>query len=129
MLITSRRGSNATNIKDEYKGSYSYRLSKSAVNSALVALAMNLKKIGITVLVLHPGRVKTKMTKYQGMPPNESAALIQNTISLASFTDTGKFIDVQNFQVLPEEISDHAPLQIDFTTVDGKAMTEIRKEL
>lgn len=49
----------------------------------------------------YPVRVKTKMTKYQGMPPNESAALIQNTVSLASFTDTGKLIDVQNNREIP----------------------------
>ena len=101
VVITSRRGSNATNIKDQYEGSYSYRSSKSAVNSALVALARDFRDKGITVLMLHPGRVKTKMTKYQGMPPNESAAMIQKTISLMSLVDTGKFIDVQNNREMP----------------------------
>lgn len=96
VVITSRRGGNATNIKDQYEGRYSYRASKSAANSALVALAVDLKKRGITVLMLHPGQVKTEMTEYKGMDPNQSAEMIKNTIYLASFTDTGKFIDVQN---------------------------------
>ncbi len=101
VVITSRRGSNETNIKDQYEGRYSYRSSKSAANSALVALAMDLKKRGVTVLMLHPGQVKTEMTEYKGMEPNESAALIQKTISLMSLVDTGKFIDVQNNREMP----------------------------
>jgi endonuclease/exonuclease/phosphatase family metal-dependent hydrolase len=47
----------------------------------------------------------------------------------ADYIYTSKNIDVQNFQVLPEEISDHAALQIDFTIVDAKEPPETRKEL
>jgi endonuclease/exonuclease/phosphatase family metal-dependent hydrolase len=47
----------------------------------------------------------------------------------ADYIYNSKNVDVQNFQVLPEEISDHAALQIDFTIAYGKATTEIRKEL
>jgi NAD(P)-dependent dehydrogenase (short-subunit alcohol dehydrogenase family) len=101
VVITSRRGSNSTNIQDQYDGRYSYRSSKSALNSALVALARDFREKKITVLMLHPGQVKTQMTEYKGMEPNQSAAMIKNTISSASFTDTGKLIDVQNNREIP----------------------------
>lgn len=101
VVISSRRGSNTINIRDQYTGRYSYRSSKAAVNSSLVALAMDFKKEDITVLMLHPGRVATKMTKYAGMKAAESARLIKNTIDQKSFADTGKFVDVQTNEDLP----------------------------
>jgi short-subunit dehydrogenase len=101
VVITSRRGSNTTNIQDQYEGRYSYRSSKSAINSALVALSMDFKEKGIAVLMLHPGQVKTEMTKYKGMEPKQSATMIKNTITLRSLIDTGKFIDVQNNKEIP----------------------------
>jgi len=101
VVITSRRGSNATNIQDKYEGRYSYRSSKSALNSALVALAMDFKQKGITVLMLHPGQAKTEMTQYKGMDTRQSAEMIKNTIDIRSLADTGKFIDVQNNNEIP----------------------------
>lgn len=101
VVITSRRGSNTINIEDEYEGRYSYRSSKSALNSALVALSKDFKEKGITVLMLHPGQVKTEMTRYKGIEPEKSAEMIKNTIDLRSLNDTGKFIDVQNNNELP----------------------------
>ncbi|NDB82646.1 MAG: SDR family NAD(P)-dependent oxidoreductase [Alphaproteobacteria bacterium] len=101
VVITSRRGSNTINIQDEYEGRYSYRSSKSALNSALVALSKDFKEKGIAVLMLHPGQVKTEMTKYKGMEPEQSVEMIKNTIDLRSLNDTGKFIDVQNNSELP----------------------------
>lgn len=101
VVITSRRGSNTVNIQDKYEGRYSYRSSKSALNSALVALSMDFKEKGIAVLMLHPGQVKTEMTKYKGMEPKQSAMMIKNIIDLRSLIDTGKFIDVQNNNEIP----------------------------
>ena len=73
----------------------------------------------------------------KGMNDHIKMSSVQSTRTsfypgLERFVDyihTSKNVDVQNFQVLPEEISDHAALQIDFTIADGKATTEIRKEL
>jgi NAD(P)-dependent dehydrogenase (short-subunit alcohol dehydrogenase family) len=96
VVITSRRGSNTINIQDQYEGRYAYRSSKSALNSALVALSMDFKEKDIAVIMLHPGQVKTEMTKYKGIEPKQSAKMIKNTIELRSINDTGKFIDVQN---------------------------------
>jgi NAD(P)-dependent dehydrogenase (short-subunit alcohol dehydrogenase family) len=101
IVISSRRGSNTINIQDKYEGRYSYRSSKSALNSALVALSLDFKEKNIAVLMLHPGQVKTEMTKYKGMETQQSASLIKNTIDLRSLVDTGKFIDVQNNNEIP----------------------------
>lgn len=94
VAISSRRASNNVNIKDSYVGRYSYRSSKAALNSSLVALALDLQKDNITVLMLHPGRVATKMTNFNGIDPSISAKKIKNTVDKCSMEQTGKFIDV-----------------------------------
>ena len=62
-ILTSRMGSIADNDSGSY---YGYRLSKAAANAVGKSLAMDLKEQGITVLLLHPGFVKTEMTGNQG---------------------------------------------------------------
>jgi NAD(P)-dependent dehydrogenase (short-subunit alcohol dehydrogenase family) len=51
-----------------------------ALNSSMVALAQDLKIKGITVIMLHPGRVATAMTKFEGIRPEDSASKIINFI-------------------------------------------------
>lgn len=101
VVITSRRASNTINIADKYIGRYSYRSSKAALNSAAIALSTDLQPKNITVLMLHPGQVKTAMTSYKGIEPIISAQLIKKTIDARSLLDTGKFIDVQSNQEMP----------------------------
>jgi NAD(P)-dependent dehydrogenase (short-subunit alcohol dehydrogenase family) len=101
VAISSRRGSNSINIQEQYIGRYSYRSSKAALNSSLVALSLDLKAQSIGVFMLHPGRVATEMTKFQGMEPEKSAMLIKQTIDQLSMKDTGKFIDVDSKKELP----------------------------
>ena len=70
-LLTSRMGSIADNSSGGY---YGYRMSKAALNMAGVNLAMDLKSQGVTVLLLHPGFVRTALTGFQGeLDPAESA--------------------------------------------------------
>lgn len=71
-IITSRMGS----IEDNTSGGrYGYRMSKAAVNMAGRSLAHDLAPNGISVIILHPGFVRTDMTGHQGMvDPAESAA-------------------------------------------------------
>ena len=56
--ITSQMGSIADNTSG---GSYFYRSSKSALNSAMKSAALDLANLGITTLLLHPGWVHTDM--------------------------------------------------------------------
>ena len=42
-------------------GSYAYRASKAALNSISKSMSVDLKDKGVTVLILHPGIVKTSL--------------------------------------------------------------------
>ena len=58
IFISSQMGS----IDDNYSGRfYFYRSSKSALNSAAKSLSIDWKEEGISILILHPGWVKTDM--------------------------------------------------------------------
>ena len=58
VFISSQMGS----IDDNYSGRfYFYRSSKSALNSAAKSLSIDWKEEGISILILHPGWVKTDM--------------------------------------------------------------------
>ena len=97
-LITSRMGSIGDNSSGGY---YGYRMSKAALNAAGVSLAHDLKPRGIAVVILHPGSVRTEMTRGQGMIEVEEAArgLLQRIDELRLET-TGRFLH-QNGEVLP----------------------------
>jgi NAD(P)-dependent dehydrogenase (short-subunit alcohol dehydrogenase family) len=59
-------------------GNYGYRMSKTALNMAAANLAHELRPRGIHVAVLHPGFVRTQMTRGSGNvdPPEAAAGLI-----------------------------------------------------
>jgi NAD(P)-dependent dehydrogenase (short-subunit alcohol dehydrogenase family) len=59
-IITSRVGSLGDNASG---GLYGYRMSKAAANMAGICLAHDLKKRGIAVRLLHPGTVRSEMTR------------------------------------------------------------------
>ncbi len=101
IAISSRRASNEVNIKDAYDGRYAYRSSKAALNSSMVALAQDLKIKDITVIMLHPGRVATAMTKFDGISPEDSASRIVNFIHDTTILQTGKFFDVTSGNEIP----------------------------
>lgn len=88
-IVTSRMGSIADNTSG---GSYGYRMSKAAVNIAGVSLARDLEERGIAVGLLHPGFVKTDMTRHQGnVEPAESAAGLIQRIDELSMETSGSF--------------------------------------
>jgi len=70
-IITSRMGSIADNTSG---GSYGYRMSKSAANSAGVSLARDLAGDDVCVLLLHPGYVRTEMTRHSGLIDTDESA-------------------------------------------------------
>lgn len=70
VFVTSRMGSVGDNQSGGY---YGYRMSKAALNMAAVNLAHDLRTAKISVAVLHPGMVATRMTGRHGIPPEEAA--------------------------------------------------------
>jgi len=89
IVITSRMGSIADNTSG---GQFAYRISKAGVNSAAVSLAHELKPRGIALGLLHPGYVRTEMTKNTGhIDPEESAAGLIKRIEELTLATTGSF--------------------------------------
>lgn len=88
-IITSRMGS----ITDNTSGShYGYRMSKAAVNMAGKCLSLDLKDHGISVVLLHPGWVKTDMTAHNGLiNTDESVTGLLSRIDSITMAQTGTF--------------------------------------
>ncbi|NOY93886.1 MAG: SDR family oxidoreductase [Deltaproteobacteria bacterium] len=88
-LITSRMGSLADNTSG---GHYGYRMSKAALNMAGRSLSVDLRADDVTVLLLHPGFVRTEMTGHQGLiDVSESAAGLLERIHALGLEETGSF--------------------------------------
>ena len=88
-IITSRMGSIADNTSG---GSYGYRMSKSAANSAAVSLARDLAGDDVCVLILHPGYVRTEMTRHSGLiDADESARGLIARIDELGMEASGRF--------------------------------------
>jgi len=97
-IITSRMGS----ISDNGSGGwYGYRMSKSAVNSAAVSLAQDLKPQGISVVLLHPGFVQTDLVGQKGdISASQSAGSLIQRISELSLKNSGSLVHA-NGETLP----------------------------
>ena len=89
-LISSRMGS----IEDNSSGgSYGYRMSKVALCMAGKSLSVDLKPRGISVAILHPGLVSTRMTGFtsNGIKPKESVKGLIQRIDELTLENTGTF--------------------------------------
>ncbi len=98
-LISSRMGS----IEDNNSGgSYGYRMSKVALCMAGKSLSMDLKPKGVSVAILHPGLVSTRMTGFtpNGIQPKESVKGLINRIDELTLQNTGTFWH-SNGEILP----------------------------
>jgi NAD(P)-dependent dehydrogenase (short-subunit alcohol dehydrogenase family) len=97
-LVTSRMGSIADNGSG---GMYGYRMSKAALNMAGTSLAIDLAPKGVTVVILHPGFVRTGMTGNQGsVNAEDAAAQLIARIDEATPATSGRFVHA-NGEPLP----------------------------
>jgi len=97
-LITSRMGSMGDNGSGGY---YGYRMSKAALNAAGMSLTRDLKSRGISVAILHPGYVSTRMVGFSGeISPEQSARGLVARIDALTPATSGTFWHT-NGQVLP----------------------------
>ena len=98
-LISSRMGS----IEDNSSGgSYGYRMSKVALCMAGKSLSLDLKSKDISVAILHPGLVSTRMTGFtrNGIKPQESVKGLLQRIDELTLDNTGTFWH-SNGDILP----------------------------
>jgi NAD(P)-dependent dehydrogenase (short-subunit alcohol dehydrogenase family) len=98
-LMTSRMGSIADNTSGS---SYGYRMSKVALSMAGKSLAHDLKPRGVSVAILHPGLVQTRMTNFTkgGITPETSVKGLLARIDELTLDNTGSFWH-SNGEVLP----------------------------
>lgn len=97
-LITSRMGSVTDNTSG---GRYGYRMSKAALNIAGVSLAHDMKPLGISVAILHPGLVGTDMIGGTGdITPDEAAERLSHRIEQLNLSNSGTFWH-SNGEILP----------------------------
>lgn len=89
VTITSGMGSLSDNTSG---GSIAYRTSKAAVNMAMRTAAIDLRRRGISCVVINPGWVKTDMGGPNAkLSPEESVAAMRRVISELGPDDSGKF--------------------------------------
>lgn len=88
-IVTSRMGS----VADNTSGSmYGYRMSKAAVNMAGMSLSHDLADDDVSVVLLHPGFVKTGMTNHNGhVEPAAAAAGLIERIDALDRSTSGSF--------------------------------------
>lgn len=103
-IVSSRVGSMTDNSSG---GSYAYRSSKAAVNSVGRSLSVDLKAHAITVLLLHPGVVRSGMTSHfpadelQGSVEPDVAALglWENVLKPKGLDSTGTFWHREGYEL------------------------------
>ncbi len=89
VTISSRLGSIAENTSG---GHYLYRSSKAALNMVMKSLAVDVVDKGLTVVVLHPGWVRTDMGGPSALiDPEQSVAGMRQVIDRLTVEDNGKF--------------------------------------
>ncbi|MCY7296205.1 SDR family oxidoreductase [Alteromonas sp. a30] len=89
VTISSDMGSIGLN---EGGGAYLYRSSKSALNSAMYSLSLDVKSMGVTVMMLHPGHVITDMGGPNAkVPVQESVEGLRRVIDDTNLDETGAF--------------------------------------
>lgn len=88
VFITSRMGSIGDNQSGGY---YGYRMSKAALNMAVVNLSHDLRSAKISVAVLHPGMVATRMTGDHGIPVEDAAKGLIARIDELTLATSGGF--------------------------------------
>ena len=98
-LITSRMGSIEDNTSG---GSYGYRMSKVALCMAGKSLSIDLRSKDISVAILHPGLVSTRMTGFtqNGISPKESVVGLLKRIDSLNIDNSGTFWHA-NGEILP----------------------------
>ena len=111
VTITSQAGSvewRTTQNKDE-GGDYGHHMSRASCNMAAVLLSEEVKKMGYSVHLLHPGFNRTEMTaKYKdiwdiegAVEPVVGAKRVLYEISKSSMETTGKFINCEDGLIIP----------------------------
>ena len=101
MLVSSESGSITLRHESEGGGNYAHHASKAALNMAGKLLSLDLKEKGIAVGMVHPGFMRTEMTKGVGfdkywdqggaVTPDEAAQSLIEFIDTFDIRKTGEY--------------------------------------
>ncbi len=95
--LSSKMGSMADNGSG---GSYAYRATKAALNAVTVSAAQDLKHRDITVMILHPGWVRTDMGGPHGeLSVEHAVTLLLELINNADMSYSGRFLDIDGTDI------------------------------
>lgn len=95
--MSSRMGSMGDN---QSGASYVYRSSKAALNAAMKSLSVDLKSRRISVVILHPGWVRTDMGGPGGLiDAPESVSGLRRVIETQSLETTGRFFNYDGAEI------------------------------
>ncbi|MBT4934167.1 MAG: SDR family oxidoreductase [Rhodospirillaceae bacterium] len=96
-IMSSKMGSMGDNNSG---ASYVYRSSKAALNAAMKSLAVDLAPRGISVVILHPGWVRTDMGGPSGLiDAPESVSGLRQVIDHLSLETTGRFYNYDGSEI------------------------------
>ncbi|XP_070617760.1 C-signal-like [Erythrolamprus reginae] len=99
--IISSIGQGFKNLPMEVPPLYQYRISKTALNMVNACLAVELKKDGISFVLLHPGWVKTDMGSEQAsLTVEESSRDIVKVIAGLDSSSSGTFLDWEGNKIV-----------------------------
>ena len=88
------------NIEENKDGAfYMYRASKGALNTAIKNMSMELGKLGVTCIELHPGWVRTAFSPAGIVAPEDSASGLLKVMLSAKAEDNGRFVDFKGERV------------------------------
>jgi NAD(P)-dependent dehydrogenase (short-subunit alcohol dehydrogenase family) len=94
-VVVNISSDNGSISRKSHAGKYGYSASKAALNMIAKILSIELRSHGIVVVSLHPGWVKTSMTRNENAPlePAESIRGMRHVIQSLNMEDTGRFLD------------------------------------
>jgi len=85
---------------NESGGSYIYRSSKAALNAVMRSLSVDLKPRGISVVILHPGWVRTDMGGPSGLiGADESVAGMRRVIDDLNLATSGRLFNYDGAEI------------------------------
>ena len=97
VTISSIMGSVSDNSSG---GNYLYRSSKAALNMVVKSLAFDLKTVGVTAVVFHPGWVQTDMGgPNAAITTEQSVSGMRQVIADLVPSDSGKFLDYTGSEI------------------------------
>ena len=94
-IVANISSDNGSISRKSHGGKYGYSASKAALNMISRILAADLSAHGIIVVSLHPGWVRTTMTRNENPPlePSESITGMIQVLDSLEIDDTGRFLD------------------------------------